>query len=91
MLATAGVFGHISAIDTIGIRRREVRTEDFTEKQKRREELGFFSCDIGENPLKKLVDLHLKYIKNRKEIGYFEKLMGYRSVRQILHTTYLKN
>jgi len=89
MLALAGVFGHICEIDTIGIRRREIRTEDYCQQRKRWEDAGVFSNKKGVDPYKKLIDLHLRYIKNSKEIGLLDKILNSYSLHEVLYSTYL--
>jgi len=89
MLAIAGVFGHIRDIDTVGIRRREMRTEDSSEKLKRWDEMGVFTKEEEENPYKKLVDLHLWHIKNSKEIRTIDNLLNFYFLRKALYKRYL--
>ena len=89
MLAAAGVLGHIRDIDIVGIRRREIRTEDSSGKLKRWNEMGLFTKEEGENPYKKLVNLHLWYIKNSKEIKMLDNLLNFYFLRKALYKRYL--
>lgn len=85
MLVAAGLKGHISDIDAIGIQRRIVRTETPSEAVQRWEEVGVFFSEHGVDPYSQLVNLHLSQLSSSKEIGILDIVCHYYSVRKILY------